>query len=339
MNRIIQHLRYRAFMAKEYVQLAAAAWDDLRRYAKYSFTGFSRRRGQLGLIQGRLMASCHVLEKGLSMPECRALFGKAAVQTLYRFLLEYEAKGGQCSDPHFRSGLEALQGYIKKHQEMNVSVDDVITPAMRENLARWQADFVGPNPGVLSFTPETFFAEADAPFGIFCGSRHSCRHFDPSLPVDPVRIREAVRSALRTPSGCNRQPWRVHAITGKTLLERCVKLHGGSRGFNHLIPVLLIVSARIDVYGGSGERNQTYVDGSLFAMNLMLGLHHQRLGCVPLNWSVTPRLDRQLKAATGIPPSENILMLLGIGHPVEQFTVPQSTRRSLEEVLVFHGDH
>lgn len=338
MNKSVQRLRYSAFMAREFVRLVTATWDDLRRYAKYSVTGFSRRRGQLGQIEGRLMAACHVLEKGLSMPESRPRFGEGAVRTLYGFLEEYEARGGQSCNPHFRSGLEALEGYLKKHQEIKVNVDDIITSVMLETMVRWKTEGAGPNPGVLSFTSETFFADADASFGVFGISRHSCRHFDPLLPVDPISIKEAVRVALRTPSSCNRQPWRVYAITSKPLVEQCLKLHHGSRGFNHLIPALAIVSARIDVYGGPGERNQTYVDGGLFAMSLMFAFHHQRLGCVPLNWSVTPELDRQLKAVTGIPPSENILMLLGIGHPVKHFVVPQSTRRSIEEVLIFRGD-
>ena len=193
--------------------------------------------------------------------------------------------------------------------------------------------------GVLPFTRETFFADADAPFAAFHASRHSCRHFDPSLTIDPARVQEAVRIAMRAPSGCNRQPWRVYFIRSKALLEKCLKLHSGSRGFNHLIPGLLIVSARIALYAGPGERNQTYTDGGLFCMSLMLGLHHQRVGCVPLNWSVRPEPDRQLKAVARIPASENILMLLGIGHPVERFAVPQSTRRDIEEVFVIREEH
>jgi nitroreductase len=335
MNGMFQRLRYTAFKLKELFQLLMAAGDDARRYARYSFTGFARNHKWRGLIQGRLMAQCHVIEKGLSMPGCRPRFGREGIHSLHALLLQYEANGGQCCEPHFRSGLEALDGYLKFHQKLGVDVADIITAAILKDMDRWKQNCQTGTLGVLHYTRETFFADADASFPHFHESRHSCRHFDPLLPVNKSRIAEAVRIALRAPSGCNRQPWRVYCVSDQPLREQCLDLHSGSRGFSHLIPLLLIVTARMDVYSGPGERNQTYVDGGLFAMSLMLALHHQRLGCVPLNWSVSPRRDRQLKAITAIPASENILMLLGVGHPVGQFTVPQSARRHVEEVLVF----
>lgn len=334
MKRIYRRVRYLAFKIKELFQLASACWNDMIRYARYSHTGFSRDDGRLGQLEGRLMAAGHVIEKGLSMPESRVRFGAASVAVLYDFLVEYQKKGGSCQSPCFQSGLEALEGYIKKHKELGVDIDDIVTLPMRENMARWTSGCSKPKPGVLSFTSETFFAEADSSFSAFHNSRHSCRHFDVSLPVDLALVENAVRIALRTPSGCNRQPWRVYSITNKSILQKCLELHSGSRGFKQLIPALLIISARIDVYAGPDERNQTYTDGGLFCMSLMLALHHQRVGCVPLNWSVRPNLDRQMKAVAGIPESENILMLMGIGHPVKCFTVPQSARRQVDEVLV-----
>jgi len=188
---------------------------------------------------------------------------------------------------------------------------------------------------VLHFTRDSFFAGNQASFPEFNASRRSCRHFDPSIPVERPLIVEAVRMALRSPSACNRQPARVYAVTEKSAVERCMELHNGSRGFSHLIPALLIVSARMDVFTGPGERYESYIDGGLFSMSLMLALHYQRLGCVPLNWSVGPAQDRRLKALVGIPDSENVVMLLAVGQPADRFSIPQSARRKVDEVLQF----
>lgn len=335
MSSIIYRLRLLAFMMKESIGLLSASWNDAIRYLRYSCTGFSRNQLQLGQTQGRMIATCHVLEKGLSMPECRPRFGVAMVRSLHQLMREYEAKNGSCRDRHFQSSLEVLEGYDQKHQELSVAVDDVLTPPVREDMARWRAGCAVEHLGVLHFTRQSFFAKSEASFPEFNASRHSCRHFAPSVPVENAQIEEVVRMALRSPSACNRQPARVYAVTDKSSVERCMELHNGSRGFQHLIPGLLIVAARMDVFTGPGERFESYIDGGLFSMSLMHALHHQQLGCVPLNWSVTPAQDRRLKALVGIPDSENIIMLLAIGHPAETFSIPQSARRELGEVLDF----
>jgi len=282
-----------------------------------------------------MIATCHVLEKGLSMPEGRPRFGAAMVSALHQLMQEYETKGGSCCDPHFQSSLEALEGYLNRHDELKVDVADILTPAIREDMKRWRTGCTVEHLGVLHFTRDSFFSDAQAPFPEFNDSRRSCRHFDPSILVERPPIVEAVRMALRSPSACNRQPARVYAVTDKSAVERCMELHNGSRGFSHLIPALLIVSARMDVFTGPGERYESYIDGGLFSMSLMYALHHQRLGCVPLNWSVAPAQDRRLKALVGIPDSENVIMLLAIGYPAEKFSIPQSSRRHLNEVLEF----
>jgi len=335
MKRFISRLRLRLFMVKESLNLVLAGLDDMRRYGRHSCTGLARRRLRLGQIQGRMIATCHVLEKGLSMSECRPRFGSAMVASLHALMHDYTAAGGSCCDPHFQSSLEALEGYARKHKDLEVAIEDILTPAIREDMVRWHAACPVEHLGVLSFTRESFFARSDAPFPEFNDSRHSCRHFDPGATVDRQPLEQAVRMALRSPSACNRQPVRVYAVTGKALVERCMDLHNGSRGFSHLIPALLVVASRMDVFTGVGERYESYIDGGLFSMSLMLGLHHQKLGCVPLNWSVSPARDRQLKALLNIPDCENIVMLLAVGHPASAFAIPQSSRRRLDEVLTF----
>lgn len=335
MKRMILGLRMRVFMVRESLRLALAMWDDMRRYGRHSCTGFSRGRLRLGQTQGRMIATCHVIEKGLSMPDCRPRFGTAIVQSLHQLMRDYEEKGGSTCDPHFQSGLEVLEGYDLKHKELGVAVNDILTPALREDMRRWRRGCTIGHLGVLNFTRDSFFAEHEMAFPEFNESRHSCRHFDPTLEVEPERMQRAVQMALRSPSACNRQPARIYAVTDRASVEKCMGLHSGSRGFKHLIPSLLIVAARMDVFTGPGERYESYIDGGLFSMSLMLALHQQRLGCVPLNWSVTPGQDRRLKALVGIPDSENIVMILAIGHPAETFSIPQSSRRKLEEVLEF----
>jgi nitroreductase len=226
-----------------------------------------------------------------------------------------------------RSAHHVLRQYAERHRELGIDVTDLIGELPFEEDKECSG-------GAAEVDFDCYFDAADAPFERFAKSRHSVRHFDPDERVDPQVVRRAVEIALRAPSACNRQPWRVYPCYDRDLISRVMKLHNGSRGFGDALPCVLILASRMDTFSGPGERNQTFVDGGLFAMALMFSLHHLRIASVPLNWSVEPARDRRMKHVRGIPDDENIIMLLGIGHPKGRHRVPVSQRRDVAEVLM-----
>jgi len=48
--------------------------------------------------------------------------------------------------------------------------------------------------------------------------RYSCRDFSPT-PLSDEQVEVLVKAALAAPSGMNRQPWHIIAITDKTMLD------------------------------------------------------------------------------------------------------------------------
>ena len=89
-------------------------------------------------------------------------------------------------------------------------------------------------------------------------------------------------------------------------------------------------------FDGFKERNQAYIDGGLFSMSLMYALHHQELGCVPMCWLATNERDDAFRAEAGIQDNEVIMMLLGVGVPVAEFSAPASQRRLVEDFTFMH---
>ena len=83
-----------------------------------------------------------------------------------------------------------------------------------------------------------------------------------------------------------------------------------------------------------GERNQCWIDGGLFSMSLVYGLHSLGLGSCCLNWSVEKEADQKLRRITGIPQSEVVIMMIGVGHLPEKLVVARSMRKPLETILV-----
>lgn len=57
-------------------------------------------------------------------------------------------------------------------------------------------------------------------FPDFIKSRHSVRNFAGTIQIK--QLINAIEMAMTAPSACNRQPSRVHIITSKDLIQRCL---------------------------------------------------------------------------------------------------------------------
>ena len=56
-----------------------------------------------------------------------------------------------------------------------------------------------------------------------------------------------------------------------------------------------------------------------------------------LHWSVSPETDRAAHETLGIPANEVIVQVLACGMPPEEFDVAASPRRTVNEILTWHG--
>jgi len=141
--------------------------------------------------------------------------------------------------------------------------------------------------------------------------------------------------AQKSPSVCNRQGSKAYVITDKERISKTLSFQNGNRGFGHLANKLIIVTTDLRVFEGVHERNQSYIDGGLFAMSLLYGLHYFNLGACSLNWCNDYRVDQEFKKFIGINDYENIVMMISVGHLQDNFRVGVSQRRDLDEVLTF----
>jgi hypothetical protein len=103
------------------------------------------------------------------------------------------------------------------------------------------------------------------------------------------------------------------------------------KGFAEQIDKLLVITNKLTGFWDSGERNQCWIDGGMFSMSLILGLHAKGLGTCCLNWSKTAVVDRVMRKLLGLPDSEVIIMLLAVGHIPDSLNVAYSSRKSVSE--------
>ena len=99
---------------------------------------------------------------------------------------------------------------------------------------------------------------------------------------------------------------------------------------------MFIVTSDLQAFCNPGERFQCWIDGGMFAMSLLYAAHSLRLGACALNWSQTCERDIAMRTAVGIPDNEVVVMMMAVGHLPSQFSVAQSARKELSEVVRWH---
>lgn len=191
-------------------------------------------------------------------------------------------------------------------------------------------------------------------------TRHTTRDYT-DRPVPQSVIADCIRTAGSAPSGANHQPWHFVAISDPTLkaqireeaeIEEKRFYAGGASdewikalepiGTNEDKPHLTIAPWLIVVFA---QRWGTFDDGTRYKNYyvpesvgiatgfLLAALHHAGL-CTLTH---TPNPMKFLNGALGRPDSEKPTMIIAVGHPSEDATVPAvaKLKKPLEEIATF----
>ena len=302
-------------------QIFLGYMSDMRKYVKCSYVG---ENANLIKIESIINTRCHMMEKGITMPQRTANFGAENYKRLHELLRSYCSRNMPKDTIAVKAAVHAITEYNTINQDCAHKQE---LPA--DLLAN--ADLCGIN-SYEEIDKKELIAMSQGDFSQVAKSRFSIRDFD-DRPVDLETIEQSVQIAMKTPSVCNRQCARVYLIADKTKMAQVLSLQNGNRGFGHLFDKVILLAADLRAFEGSKERNQAYVDGGLFAMSLMYSLHYMGLGSCALNWCVDRHTDRRLRRIAQIDDAHVVLMVLGVGHLKEKFMVAQSNRKNVSEVL------
>lgn len=309
-------------------KIACAYYYDMRRYIRYSGTC---RIDSKGKLLGQIILKYHVIEKGLTMPQPRLGFGRDKLTALIDRLNEYVGKYG-LDHPQVRNGAEIVNEYSLFHQQNGYTLDD--------DLQKKIAGLNSLIPG-LGHTQQRrvsrmqYFHNVDSVFSQFAASRHSVRNFT-SESVEESTLAEALEMACTSPSACNRQMVKVHVYSDKETIARILALQGGNRGFGHLTDKLLIVTSNLNFFFTTDERNETYVDGGIYVMNLLYSLHYKQIGACTLNCCFSPSIQKKMYEAASIPPPESFVAMIACGVVPEEFSLAASYRTPYPGNIEWH---
>lgn len=272
-----------------------------------------------------LFIRTHALEKGMSIGNVRYGFGKAKAASLIKDLQHYLDIGG---DHRFAvESCSVIEKYISYNEIGGADMSDI--RCLLGDFLSNNAIMTNNEGGIYELYYTEIRNRALSSFDVFSQSRFSIRDFGTDI-ISQDLLKKALKLCERTPSACNRQSQRLHIYTERALVEKICKLQMGSNGFYEDMQGVILVCGDLNRYAFH-ELNQVYVDGGIYAMNLMYALHYYDIANIPLTMAHKTHHIDKIKREMNIPGNEQPVILVGFGSYKNRWKVAQSKRYSWKE--------
>lgn len=286
---------------KEIVLVARCFYKDYVYYIKTSYKYNTKSKDALATP---IMLTMHQLEKGISMKKSPRTFGGDKTVRLIQLLNEYKYKYG--IDNIYILATNILYEY-RKDQWHDISIENMLDSFLEKNKKILKDGYAG----VKNVTiPDSFNEEEIINF---FKTRHSCRDYS-EIVVTKYEIEQAENFAKVTPTACNRQANRVHFFNDKEIIKSLIDNQLGAQGWCNNATGLIVITSNQTFFGGTYERYEALIDGGLYAMNFVWGLHLQRIGTCFKMFVREPDREKRFKEIAGIPHSEIPVVLILCGH-------------------------
>ncbi|MDM1405492.1 nitroreductase family protein [Myroides marinus] len=278
-----------------------------------------------------LILNYHGLEKGMLHLDMKPRFAKSRIITLHKILKD-QLIVNNADRSQIKVGYQLMCKYYEIHVSQKIPINDYFTTKQygfyKEVLGEnYNVNFEG----TYNFSKEAFYGNIeDLNFYDFANSRKSIRNFTGAF-VDLGRVKKAVELANTSPSVCNRQATNVYLIEDENKVNELINIQGGFKGFEKDVRQILVVTNNRKFYYTIGERNQFYIDGGIYLMNLLYSLHFNKIACCPANWGKCYKDENRALELLGISRSEKIMCLIVVGEAKESFKTTLSLRRPIKE--------
>lgn len=301
--------------------------SDMIRFAKWAMP--EQGKATLEQLRARLTFHYHPIEKGLSHHNMRLGFGQKWLDLLHKTMVEYDNRNFDKNDLRFQTAVSVVKEYIRVHQSRGFDVSHV-----EQKFSRFLDDECEKTGGVNEHACDPSMDRRKLGFAELANLRVSVRQFS-DKPVDDTLIVEAINISMRTPSACNRQPWRVHVIKNKNKQKEVLQYQGGFRGFDDTLDTLLAITVDQQCMVHLNERNEAFIDGGMFAMSLLYALEYVGLATCSLNAALSLEREKNIRRILKLPDQETIIMFIAVGHFPDKFKVPKSTRDPYQKIVRF----
>lgn len=302
---------------------------DYIRFKKYYTNEKSNNTSKLSL-KSWILQDKHRVEKALTLPNPRFGFGEEVLSRLCSNLLTY--KKLYLKDDTYYIGVGSLVAYRKFHLLHNEELPTFFLKVEPEFNADFNNDIIN-RVGLMEVNPKSNISSED--FKKFAYSRVSCRDFDMTKEVNKSTLDNVMEIAIKAPSVCNRQHWKLHVFSNEKAIE-ILELQNGNTGFTYNIPYIGVITSDLNAFYTEHERNQPFTDGGIFGMNLMYALHSHDISSCALNWCNSFRKDIALYKLGYIPENETTIFIVAFGYQKVDSRLAKSPRLSVEDCISYH---
>lgn len=279
-------------------------------------------------LESEITLRYHSIEKGFLHSSLRFKFAKKKVVELIKFLkdknvIEHYEKA------QIQSAFNCLCKYYDFHLSNNISISDFYSD---EDYCLFKEKLLINSDVVIRHTKDSYFSSVNKDFESFSNSRCSVRDFTgEKIPIN--LIQKVVDLANNAPSVCNRQPSSVYLLENKSIIDEILKIQGGLTGYSQKLEQLIVLTCNRNYFYSTGERNQLYTDGGIYLLNLLYALHYYNIGACPAHWGLPVHADSKARVILNLSNSEQIVCLVAIGVPHENFATTLSSRKKHDENL------
>lgn len=207
------------------------------------------------------------------------------------------------------------------------------------------------------FSDDKMLQRVDALYDLM-DHRRSIRDFSPK-PVPAELIAQLIRIASTAPSGAHKQPW-TFCVVGDPQVKKQIReaaeaeehenYHGRmpeewlkdlailgtdwQKPFLEIAPWLIVVFKKnYDLVNGEKRKNYYVQESVGIACGFLIAaIHYVGLSCL----THTPSPMNFLQELLNRPENEKPYLLIPVGYPADQVTVPALQRKPLEAVSVFY---
>jgi nitroreductase len=299
--------------------------EDCKLYKEHSTVfkkdTFNKKESEITLLY-------HSIEKGFLYDPIRFGFAERKIKELIEYLKSIDLPTVK-NRTHIQAAILNLCVYYDIHQKNRIDISDYFPV---EDYEFFKSNLNISGDPMKSHTKDTFFKSIHSDFKEFSSSRSSVRNFT-SEKIPAEIFQQAVDLANKAPSVCNRQSISVYLLENKQKIDSILNIQGGLKGYDEKLSQLIVLTSDRNYFYSIGERNQLFIDGGIYLMNLLYALHYYKIGACPAHWGMTIEADRKVQNILGLRESEKIICLIAVGIPEEKFRTTLSLRRPASENL------
>lgn len=303
-----------------FFRLLHEKWQEVLILTKYIANG-NRYKDQ-NKLHTDLAIRTHALEKGMSIGSVRVGFGQPKALALLDDLQHYLSLGGEKT--FVGESCSIINKYILFNEQKGANMTNV--KSKLHEFCETNDISLSDIGGIYVLDKHTTESSSKEAFDVFSQSRFSVRDFG-SERMPSARIEKALALAEKTPSACNRQSWKIYVYSDDILRNRIFSLQGGCKGFSEDMQYAILICGDIRGYN-INELSQVYVDGGIYAMNLLYALHFEGIAAIPLTMAHKQNKMKRIKREMGLPENEAPVLLIGAGSYKESYKVAVSERKN-----------